>query len=171
MGSDWARSRIGLAEPWLAEKPRNHKIGCPPTDNRAPESVRNGGDDNSQEVSEQLSDFLRSKLKHPDETSQVVTQIISRAESFSGPLPHPGHLRAYNDVAPGSAQELLNMAKLEQKHRHHMQRSEMMYPYLGQVLGFVGFVSSVVGAYLLALNGHDVVASAMLGVPCLGVVG
>jgi uncharacterized membrane protein len=63
------------------------------------------------------------------------------------------------------------MAKVEQTHRHRMQRLEMIYPYLGWLSGTVGFLACVIGAIYLAMNNHEAVAGGVLGVPSLGVIG
>ncbi len=47
----------------------------------------------------------------------------------------------------------------------------MVYPYLGQLAGFVGFLASLGGAVYLAMNDRPTVAGLLLGVPSLGVIG
>jgi uncharacterized membrane protein len=110
-------------------------------------------------------------LRNPQEAQKVVARVVAISESFSGPMPHPKHLRAYEEIAPGSANTMLKMAEREQVHRHKMQTLEMVYPYLGWFAGFVGLLACLAGAYLLAMAGHEGVAGGMLGVPALGVVG
>jgi hypothetical protein len=116
-------------------------------------------------------EILRPLLRDPRHATQVVATIATTVESFRSPLPSPDHFRGYDDVVPGGARELLDMATREQRHRHKMQLPEMVYPYLGWFAGFVGFVASVGCATYLALNDHELIAGAMLSVPCLGVIG
>lgn len=51
---------------------------------------------------------------------QAVAQILSmaRAESLSGPIPHPDILAKYNALVPGSAERLISSYEKEQNHRH-----------------------------------------------------
>lgn len=39
-----------------------------------------------------------------------------RRESYSGPLPKPEHLKAYDEICPGAAQEILNEFKENGRH-------------------------------------------------------
>lgn len=41
--------------------------------------------------------------------------------SFSGPLPHPDILRGYEDILPGAAERILQMAEKQQNHRLGME--------------------------------------------------
>lgn len=86
-------------------------------------------------------------------------------------MPHPSHLKAYDEIVPGGGREILDMATREQRHRHRMQWLEMIYPYLGWFAGFAGFLTCVGLAAYLAVNNHEAVAAGLLGVPCFGVIG
>ncbi len=37
--------------------------------------------------------------------------LVERAEIFLGPLPHPGHLRQYDEIVPGAADHIIRMAE------------------------------------------------------------
>lgn len=113
----------------------------------------------------QLSDEGRL----PEIAERTITAAL--AESFAGPLPHPRHLKAYDDVVAGAARDILNMAMGEQKHRHRLQLMETIYPYLGWFAGFVGFLACIGGAVYLGLRGQTTVALALVGVPSVGAVG
>jgi len=123
------------------------------------------------EVAARISELLRPLLRNPTEAPRVVARVVEVTESFSGPMPHPRHLQAYEAIVKGSGRELLDMAKGEQIHRHRMQKFEMVYPYLGWLSGTMGFLVCVAGAVYLAMNNHEVVAGGMLGLPSLGVIG
>ncbi|MEN9409017.1 MAG: hypothetical protein RL216_991 [Pseudomonadota bacterium] len=51
-----------------------------------------------------------AKRDLPDVARQI-TQLIA-SEQFSGPLPHPKHLRDYEAALPGAAERILAMAEL-----------------------------------------------------------
>ncbi len=99
------------------------------------------------------------------------TIIAALSETYAGPLPHPRHLKAYDEVVPGAARDILNMAISEQKHRHRLQMLETAYPYLGWLAGFVGFLGCVSGAIYLGLHHNTPVALALVGVPSVGAIG
>jgi hypothetical protein len=123
------------------------------------------------EALEPAAEILRPLLRDPKQANQVVAMMATTVELFRGPLPPPDHFKGYEEVVPGGAREILNMAAREQRHRHRMQTLEMIYPYLGWFAGFVGFLASLAGATYLAMDNHEAVAGGMLGLPCLGVIG
>lgn len=45
-----------------------------------------------------------------------------RREEFNGPLPHPEIIRQYEEIQPGFAKQIIQMALEEQGHRHDMER-------------------------------------------------
>jgi len=84
-------------------------------------------DPSEPEVLKKAADYLRPHLLHPAEADRVVAQVVAASETFRGPLPHPRHLKDYDDIVPGSAAKIINMAYREQSHRHKMQWMEMIY--------------------------------------------
>ncbi|MDD2876062.1 MAG: DUF2335 domain-containing protein [Acidiphilium sp.] len=116
---------------------------------------------------------LLHQLKDEGQLPEIAerTIIAALSESYAGPLPHPRHLKAYEDVVPGAARDILNMAMGEQKHRHRLQMMETAYPYLGWLAGFVGFLVCVSGAIYLGINHQTAVALGLVGVPSVGAIG
>jgi len=47
---------------------------------------------------------------------------VSVRSIYSGPLPPPGMLKAYNDVVPGSGNDILNEFKKQGKHRRFVEK-------------------------------------------------
>jgi uncharacterized membrane protein len=119
---------------------------------------------------EPAAEILRPHLRNPGQAKQVVAEVAT-AVLFHGPLPPPDVFKGYDEIVPGSAREILSMAAQEQRHRHRLEVFEMVYPYLGQLAGFVGFLASLGGAVYLAMNDRPTVAGLLLGVPSLGVIG
>ena len=93
------------------------------------------------------------------------------AETHIGPLPHPQTFAAYESILPGSAREILEMAKAEQKHRHDMERLESRYPYFGLSTGAAALLACVTGSVYLGWHGERVVAIALVGAPVLAAIG
>jgi hypothetical protein len=51
------------------------------------------------------------------EVARRLTQIAV-SEQFSEPMPHPKHLREYDDILPGSAERILSMAERNLEHNN-----------------------------------------------------
>ena len=52
-----------------------------------------------------------------EELPQAIQQARMASASFTGPLPPPGMLRAYDDVVPGLAKRIASTREREQEHR------------------------------------------------------
>ena len=76
--------------------------------------------------------------------SQMEEKHIIATKHYSGPIPDPESLAKYNQVIPGAAERILNMAENEAKNRH--KREEMMTKtfMLTTILGIVFAFSSVI---------------------------
>ena len=55
---------------------------------------------------------------------QQHSRVTSIQTTFSGPLPPPAMLRDYNDIEPGLARDLIELAKMEASHRQIIERDE-----------------------------------------------
>lgn len=122
-------------------------------------------------VAERVAEALKPLLKNPAEVSRVVMQVVEITERYSGPTPHPEHLERIELIAPGSAHKIISMAFSEQKFRHRVSYLTVLYPFLGLGSGFALSVFCFYLAYLLGMAGHTEVATAMVGVSALGVIG
>jgi uncharacterized membrane protein len=96
--------------------------------------------------------------------------ITHQFEATSGPLPSPADLKRYDEVIPGAAAVLLEMAKEEAAHRRNQEhdglgvaiRDQKAYrrsELFGQICALVLSLSLISGAVYLGVNGHPVVAS------------
>jgi uncharacterized membrane protein len=142
----------------------------PPESSTAERPLESADPPRDIESLEPAVEIIRPLLRDPELAPQAVARMATAVRMFSGPLPPPDVFKGYDDVVPGSAHEILEMARREQCHRHRMQFLEMLYPYLGWFAGFVCFLACVIGAVYLAMNNRLIVAGALLGVPCLGVI-
>jgi uncharacterized membrane protein len=83
-----------------------------------------------------------------------------------GPLPAVEDFAGYDQVCPGSAREILDMAVRQQKHSHHMDRYNAHSEFWLPVIGICAAVSIVVAMFTagiyLALNGHEHLAIGVL---------
>lgn len=86
------------------------------------------------------------------------------AQAFSGPLPPPAVMEAYERICPGAAERIMSLAEREQGHRHqtedrlveakvadrHLQRREFR---LGQIFGFVIGMTGLTASVYLSTHG------------------
>ena len=109
----------------------------------------------------------------PEETEDEETQLslLVRQESFSGPLPHPAILKEYEEIEPGSAKRIIDMAERSMSHDQEMEaervRSEVASnreawsrSRLGAIIG--GIVALAFAAVTLGI--------VLAGYPTAGVV-
>ncbi len=86
----------------------------------------------------------------PEEKKTIVTNALRviRQESFySGPIPHPEHLREYESITPGSADRIISMAEKQQEHRIAIEKQvitgQVKDGSRGQVFAFIVFVVGI----------------------------
>lgn len=118
-----------------------------------------------------------SSLVPPGQRAQVVAQVTAlvQEERFSGPLPHPKHFADYEQALPGSAAELLAMAKSNLKHMQDCQAKSLQADIddmkEGRRLGFAALVILMLGAIVCGALGKDAIAFALLGATVIGTIG
>ena len=100
-------------------------------------------------------------------------QLVSG--QWSGPLPPPSVLREFDGVVKDGAERIMRMAELEQEHRHSVEKLESISSAkdirVGQLLGFIISLSSIIGCISTAFYGaHWSVSVALVGVPITGIV-
>ena len=84
-----------------------------------------------------------------------VSQLTLEAKRFEGPLPPPADLKQYDDVSPGFAERIVQMAEKEQGFRHRdIDRIRGMQSKIigrGQVFGFILSLTIILGGILLIM--------------------
>lgn len=118
---------------------------------------------------DKAQEILEPFLRDPREAPTLAKRIL--LESYSGPIPHPKILRGIEDVVPGAARDIIEMAKKEQTHRHRTENWVTAFPYLGMVLGFSGLLASLIGAVYLGIRGHEGLGAALVALPVLTAIG
>ena len=63
-----------------------------------------------------------------EEVVERVVSVVSR-EIFRGPLPHPGHLQAYEDICPGLANRIVAMAEKALSRAEDRQDKELEFEF------------------------------------------
>lgn len=114
-----------------------------------------------------------SKKQFSNNLEHVNNKDISAAkfESFSGPLPHPGILKQFDDVVPGAAERIIKMAENQSEHRRNLEKSvidsDIKRSKYGQVLGFIIAGIGLVITAVIGVWGNPIV-SGLLGFTTLG---
>jgi len=109
------------------------------------------------------------------EKSAIVETVETMAAAFSGPLPPPEMLRAYDEVLPGSAKDFLATLKVEQAHRikweNRISEAMIRQENQGQWFGFLIAVFAIVASVYLARHGNNLVAAILAGVTAVAFIG
>lgn len=101
-----------------------------------------------------------------------VDEVSVEAVAWSGPLPPPSVLQAYEDIVPGAADRLLSMAERQMSHRIHQEervvRGDAWRSTLGIVVGFFLSAGIIGGGIYLVANDHDLAGTALIGLDLVG---
>ena len=91
--------------------------------------------------------------------------VVQREQSFSGPLPPPEILGRYNDILPGAAERIIQMAEKQAAHRQALETvaisSDASRSKWGQIFGFIVATIGLVVSCLLGIYGSAITASVM----------
>lgn len=89
-------------------------------------------------------------VEDPEEKERLISTI---SRFSSSPVPPPKVLEGYDDIVEGGAKWLMEYTKEEQLHRHKMDRKELSYYSIGQILGFILGLIGIGGGIYLAATG------------------
>ena len=91
----------------------------------------------------------RPTLPEIDKAIRFQVQEAVHAELFSGPLPHPEHLAAYEQTLSGLAGRITRMAELQADHRRTTESkivdSNIRLESRGQIFGFAIAMTALIG--------------------------
>lgn len=151
---------------------------------------------NRQKSSKQSSKSPSSALS-PDSDQELQRipperRVIERREAYEGPVPPPDILERFDQLVPGTARRMFDLAEQESTHRRKMEertndaninaqqaalviegrktdaiaRSDL----LGQVAGVIVALSCIGGAIWCGISGRENVAIALTVVPSAAVI-
>lgn len=89
--------------------------------------------------------------------------LQKKSVQFSGPLPPPADLQAYEKTLPGLAERIVVMAETEQRERNRLEADQLEKAF---AVEFRGQIFAFLCVLLLA---GSAVACAFLGVPSVGI--
>ncbi len=121
----------------------------------------------------------------PEKARQIVRIVRERMAAYSGPIPHPELLEAYNRLSPGLGTKLAEDHLIQQEHDRQCDREAIQlakcdstrkdgwlrYAGRGQALGFVSQIIFVCAALWCVYLKYFILAGAFVAPPALGVVG
>jgi uncharacterized membrane protein len=156
----------------MAHPPPNN----PPQKNVTANSINSALNEKSQ---------INSQSPFPYQQTQA-TQL------YQGPVPHPDILEKFDQIVPGTAQRLFQLAEDESIHRRRQeeqanlaninaqQKQLLIAEYqtkavyrsdcLGQFAGILISLCCIGGAIYLSLNNHEIVAGALAAIPTASVI-
>ncbi|OJF97603.1 hypothetical protein AX760_16720 [Pararhizobium antarcticum] len=98
-----------------------------------------------------------------------------QSEQFSGPIAHPKHLRAYEEILPGAAERIMTMAENQQNHNTDMEKkivaAQISDQKRGMRYGLVALTLVICLAAYAGMNGNNTLAGMLVGAGVAGVVG
>ena len=107
----------------------------------------------------------RSQIKQTNAQKGEVSVSKSEMSVHSGPLPDPMTLKLYNELVPGAAERILQMAEREQLNRHQsehsLNKSAIAMGYLGIVFALFSVVIISGLVYYSISKGFSTTASAI----------
>lgn len=97
------------------------------------------------------------------------------SENFRGPIAHPRHLRAYEEIEPGAANRIITMAEKAQDTNIDLDTraldAEIADQKRGMWMGFSALIIFVLAATLFGLLGNVVMAGLFLSAAAFGAIG
>lgn len=117
-------------------------------------------------MSQKKNRQVRKQQHKPVIPKQPNSELIHKAEFFSGPLPTPDDLAKYKEIDPLLVETITTMAVDQQKHRHKLEaRDQKITPFLyvvGQMLGWLLGVIAILGGVFLLYNDKSTEGYSML---------
>ena len=113
-------------------------------------------------------------LEVPDFIQRKSANQVNEIKIRSGPLPAPEDLREYENICPGAADRILQMAEKQIDHRHNEESkavsAAILDGHLGLVFAFVVCLVGMVGGFLLIQSDHSVLGTIFSGFSLLVVI-
>jgi uncharacterized membrane protein len=106
-------------------------------------------------------------------TRQQVT--ISQAKFHQGPFPDPDTLDRYNQIQPGFAERIIQLAETEADHRRSVEKRVVNMNFIlggiGMIFGLIAIVGVLALCYYAFSLGYDTAAGAIATGVLIGIGG
>lgn len=90
-------------------------------------------------VPQEVIDAVRGLPK--DQREKILISVEASLEQYQGPLPHPEHLKEFNEIIPNGAERIMAVYERQVLHRHDLEKGQMAIhsrsTIIGQVFGFI----------------------------------
>ena len=100
--------------------------------------------------------------------------VEHRQELFFGVLPHPNHLRQYDEIVPGGADRIITMVEKQGDHRRGMEKKniggDLIKSYFGLVAGLIVALAMIGAGTYVIVKGHDWAGATMIGTVMVSLV-
>ena len=118
----------------------------------------------------------------PPEDALPNADVTAIRASWRAPLPPPSALARYNDVLPGAAERILQMAERQQQQDHNAEMAaigiertvvvqDARRAYLGMLAGFIISLLVIGGGIYLIATGRDWAGVVLISINLSGLVG
>lgn len=128
--------------------------------------------DIADEIERQIGPLVSNQQRE-----QIVSRMVAvmQSEQFSGPIAHPKHLRAYEEILPGAAERIMAMAENQQNHNTDMEKkiiaAQISDQKRGMRYGLVALTLVIGLAAFAGMNGNNALAGMLISAGAAGVVG
>lgn len=129
----------------------------------------------SEELSEKKQEISKEsepELANSEQVKRVIAEVISE---FSGPIPPPNIIAGYEEVVPGAADRIIQMAEKQAAHRQSIEQMEAKVEardsLLGILFAFILGIGSIVACIVVVLTVREnagAIAGSLLGVTGIG---
>ena len=120
-------------------------------------------------------DLIDAGLLKGTEAKAILIAQEHRIEQFSGPLPHPQILNAYEEITPGTAKAIVDMVHAQMAHRQSLEKdvvsANIVCQKRGQIFALIGMILAILASCYMALIGQPVVAATLSGGTLVAIVG
>jgi uncharacterized membrane protein len=126
-----------------------------------------------------IEDDIRQKQPRaidnvPKELEEILKTLqVSIKEDYSGAIPHPKYLKAFNEIVPGSAGLIFQEFKHQSEHRRKLEAyvipRQIDQSGRGQIIAFIVVLLFLISGVVLTMYDHDVVGGIVLGTSLVAV--
>jgi uncharacterized membrane protein len=97
--------------------------------------------------------------------------MVSTEMTYSGPIPLPDTLRQYNEIVPGSAQQIIDAVyQAPGRRQDELSKAEVLVAKRGQNAAIFLAVLSVGAAIVFFATGNNIAGGAFLGIPLVQLI-
>jgi uncharacterized membrane protein len=113
----------------------------------------------------------------PNDDARLIVRetLLQKIEKWSGPIPPPDHLRAYEDVAPGLATRIVVMTEAQTTHRIKIEAlvvtGDSRRAWGGLVIGGILGLAGIVGGVAISIYGNPWFGASFFVIDIAGLAG